>query len=225
MLLSTSILLTAHGKPISINVRYSSRATRISIRVSDKGAELIVPVGADMKKAHSFLLSREFWIRAKLKKTGKHEPSTTHIPIYGHLHEIMLCKRSAPRIENSKVFASSTVALSTFLKEVIKLDLKECAAIYCKQLGVTYNRINIRDTKGQWGSCSHAANLSFSWRLVFAPKFVMEYLVAHELSHIIEKNHGPKFWQLVASIYPNYESARKWLKHNGTRLHSYLPIP
>jgi predicted metal-dependent hydrolase len=217
------ILLTTHGEPISINVRHSSRAERISIRITHEGAELVMPVGANIKKAHNFLLSREFWIRGKLRSAVIHEsPCSTHIPIYGHLHEIVVCKRSVPRIESGKVFAHSTAALSIFLKEVIKLDLKECANSYCKQLGVTYDRISVRDTKGQWGSCSHAANLSFSWRLIFAPKFVMEYLVSHELCHIIEKNHGPKFWKLVGSIYPDYESAKKWLKHNGYALHRYL---
>lgn len=214
------ILLTTHGEPISVGVRLSVRAESISIRISHKGAELVLPSKRSLKKAQEFLLSREFWIRGKLKKTQ--DTPSTHIPIYGQLHEIIVSKSSAPKIDGGKVFIPSKTALGTFLKEVIKLDLKECATRLSKQLGVSYNKINIRDTKGQWGSCSHAGNLSFSWRLIFAPKFVIEYLVAHELSHIIEKNHGPKFWKLVETLHPDYASAKKWLKHNGAGLHKYL---
>lgn len=213
------ILLTTHGEPINVGVRISMRAEQISIRISHKGAELVLPSKRSLKKAQEFLLSREFWIRGKLKKAP--EAPSTHIPIYGQPHEIVMGKRSVPQIDGGKVFAPSPVALSTFLKEVIRLDLKECASRLSMQLGVTYNKINIRDTKGQWGSCSHAGNLSFSWRLIFAPKFVMEYLVAHELSHIIEKNHGPRFWKLVETLHPDYATAKKWLKHNGAGLHRY----
>jgi predicted metal-dependent hydrolase len=83
------------------------------------------------------------------------------------------------------------------------------------------NRITVRDTKSRWGSCSATANLSFSWRLILAPKSVFHYVVAHEVAHLVEMNHGPRFWRLVDQLAPNSERQRIWLKRNRTRLLRY----
>jgi len=80
-------------------------------------------------------------------------------------------------------------------------------------------RISVRDTRSRWGSCSAKGNLSFSWRLILAPEFVLNYVVAHEVAHLIERNHGPKFWKLVARLDDQADAARKWLRRNGEALH------
>ena len=68
--------------------------------------------------------------------------------------------------------------------------------------------------------------MSFSWRLILAPPFVLEYLAAHEVCHLVELNHSPRFWRWVNRLYPNAERAKVWLDVNGTELHRYgLPAP
>jgi predicted metal-dependent hydrolase len=82
-------------------------------------------------------------------------------------------------------------------------------------------RVNVRDTRSRWGSCSGQSNLSFSWRLIFAPEPVLEYVVAHEVAYLAEMNHGPRFWALVESLAPGSAAPRVWLEQNRNRLLAY----
>jgi predicted metal-dependent hydrolase len=101
-------------------------------------------------------------------------------------------------------------------KEISKLAERDAAAI-----GRRINRITVRDTRSRWGSCSSTGNLSFSWRLVFAPKEVMEYVVAHEVAHLRHMNHSPAFWAAVERICSNYEPAKVWLRLHGKHLYRF----
>jgi predicted metal-dependent hydrolase len=94
---------------------------------------------------------------------------------------------------------------------------------YADLLGVRPARITVRDTSSRWGSCSSTRNLSFSWRLILAPPFVLEYVVAHEVAHLREMNHGRRFWTLVESLVGDSTRAQAWLNDNGTLLHRYAP--
>lgn len=87
-----------------------------------------------------------------------------------------------------------------------------------KQLGVAYRKINILDLKYRWGSCTPKDNIHFNWRLIKAPMTVIEYIIVHELTHLLEANHTPEFWNRVAAMQPNYLKAKNWLKENGHEL-------
>ena len=76
----------------------------------------------------------------------------------------------------------------------------------------------MRDTRTRWGSCSASGNLCFSWRLVFAPEEVLDYVVAHEVAHLVHMNHGTRFWRLVEKLCPGAERQRVWLNRNRARL-------
>ncbi|HJU16874.1 MAG TPA: M48 family metallopeptidase, partial [Stellaceae bacterium] len=89
------------------------------------------------------------------------------------------------------------------------------------RLGRSVAQVGVRDTRSRWGSCSASGNLSFCWRLVLAPESVLDYVVAHEVAHLVERNHGPRFWRLVDSLYPDSAAARLWLKEHRAELLSY----
>lgn len=89
---------------------------------------------------------------------------------------------------------------------------------YRDALGVRPTRIRIGDQKTLWGSCSARGAISLNWRLVAAPRPVFEYVVVHELCHLIERNHGRRFWSLVAGLLPDYRDRRQWLKRHGVAL-------
>ena len=91
------------------------------------------------------------------------------------------------------------------------------------RLGVTVTRIAIRDQRTRWGSCSSRGTLSFNWRLVLAPPEVAGYVVVHELCHLREPNHSPRFWRLVAGARPGYPEQRRWLAEHGWELQAYTP--
>jgi predicted metal-dependent hydrolase len=90
-------------------------------------------------------------------------------------------------------------------------------------LGVSYRRITIRDQVSRWGSCSSAGSLSFNWRLVLAPHDVLDYVVVHEVCHLVEHNHGPHFWKLVAWRRPGYLDTKSWLDRHGWEILAYRP--
>jgi hypothetical protein len=94
-------------------------------------------------------------------------------------------------------------------------------ARYADRLGVRLKRISIRDQTSRWGSCSTTGALSFSWRLILAPRYVLDYLAAHEVAHLIEMNHSPRFWRLLHRICPDMRRAKVWLDLNGADLHRY----
>jgi predicted metal-dependent hydrolase len=100
-------------------------------------------------------------------------------------------------------------------------ELASRARRLAARIGRDVGRINVRDTKSRWGSCSGRGNLSFSWRLIFAPEPVLDYVVAHEVAHLAEMNHGPRFWRLVESLSPDSATPRAWLKRHRSRLLSY----
>jgi predicted metal-dependent hydrolase len=90
-------------------------------------------------------------------------------------------------------------------------------------LGVRYTRIALRDQRSRWGSCSNRGTLSFNWRLVLAPHDVLDYVVVHEVCHLLEHNHGPQFWALVKRRRPAYEDAKAWLDEHGWEILAYRP--
>jgi hypothetical protein len=108
-----------------------------------------------------------------------------------------------------------------FLRREAKRDLEAAAHSYAERLGLRLKRITIRDQTSRWGSCSTTGALSFSWRLILAPRYVLDYLAAHEVAHLIEMNHSPRFWRLLDRICPDMLRAKTWLDLNGADLHRY----
>jgi hypothetical protein len=90
-------------------------------------------------------------------------------------------------------------------------------------LGVTYTRITLRDQVSRWGSCSSKGALSFNWRLVLAPHDVLDYVVVHEVCHLVELNHGPGFWKVLERRRPNYRESKQWLDEHGWEILAYQP--
>lgn len=92
------------------------------------------------------------------------------------------------------------------------------AIALANQIGVKYNNINILDIKYRWGSCTPKDNIHFNWRLIKAPINVIEYIIVHELTHLLESNHTPEFWNRVSAQLPAFDKAKLWLKENGHEL-------
>jgi predicted metal-dependent hydrolase len=111
--------------------------------------------------------------------------------------------------------------VADFLKREAKRDLEAASRAAAEKLGVRLRRIAIRDQTSRWGSCSAEGVLSYSWRLILAPPFVLDYLAAHEVAHLVEMNHSRRFWRLVERLYPDVARAKAWLDAHGAELHRY----
>jgi hypothetical protein len=113
--------------------------------------------------------------------------------------------------------------LQDFLKREARRLLDARTTLYAEMIEAKPKRITVRDTASRWGSCSSGRMLSFSWRLVLAPPFVLDYVVAHEVAHLREMNHGTRFWRLLETMVADVEKPQAWLNANGAQLHRYAP--
>lgn len=119
----------------------------------------------------------------------------------------------------------SVETLGARLKGFFKVQARERLAAashyYASQLGRDICALSLRDTRSRWGSCTADGRLMYSWRLIMAPPEVLEYVAAHEVSHLVQMNHSAEFWAVVEGLMPDYQRHRKWLKANGARLHHF----
>lgn len=106
---------------------------------------------------------------------------------------------------------------SWYKKQALE-EITERVKVAARKLNLNYRSIKISNAKTNWGSCGPKNSLNFSWRLVMAPEFVIDYVVIHELTHILEKNHSRRFWNKVEAAMPEYKRAKKWLRENGKML-------
>lgn len=224
-----SIILDNLGEPIHVHVRYSLKAKRIGIKVSEKGPELVLPKNG-YAQGYSFLLTKESWIRRVIKNIPKVAHSEKNkIPIFNEIHEINHIKATSCKIEikDQKIDIysrdeSGIHVLKLFLQKILLTELLKMIKTLSEEYNLHPAKIQLTQNKGKWGSCSRKTHLTFNWRLVFAPKYVIKYIVVHELCHIKEMNHSKNFWALVEVIYPQYKLAKLWLKQNSFALHQYF---
>ena len=110
--------------------------------------------------------------------------------------------------------------LAAFLKKQAAQTIAPMVERHASAVGRMPKSIRYKDTISRWGSCSAEGHLSFSWRIVMAPRGVIYYLFAHEVAHLIEMNHGPGFWRLCEKLCPETRRYKAWLKRNGQALHA-----
>jgi predicted metal-dependent hydrolase len=109
-------------------------------------------------------------------------------------------------------------------RRLARARITETAALESQRLGVRYSRIAIRDTRSRWGSCSSRGSLSFTWRLALAPRRILDYVVVHELCHLVHMDHSKRFWSLVERVRPDFCAERDWLNDHGWELLAYRPL-
>ena len=230
---ATRELLAIDGESVAVTVRLNPRARRMVIRVDPVGGDVTVTAPARLGRAAAlaFVRGETAWVsrqRAAAPKPVALAPGAL-VPFLGSAHRIRTAEARGPApvwCEGDEIFVSGQPAhaarrLTDFFKREARKDLEESALACGRQLGVKPSRITVRDTASRWGSCSSARSLSFSWRLILAPDYVRDYVVAHEAAHLKEMNHGPRFWAHVEALTPHARRARKWLRENGRNLLRY----
>jgi predicted metal-dependent hydrolase len=233
-----STLLIKHGSQIfAIRIRRHRRARRYTLRIhpTDREAILTMPPRGAIAEAKDFAQLHGGWIAARLGRLPKAAPFLpgTSLPLRGVPHRIVHRNGergtvwTETRDSGDKILCVAGAIehldrrVHDYLKREARRDLQRAAEVYSQELGVRVKRLSIRDQSSRWGSCTSAGSLSFSWRLILAPSFVLDYLAAHEVAHLVEMNHSPRFWRVVARICPSAERAKKWLDTCGNDLHRY----
>jgi predicted metal-dependent hydrolase len=211
-------------------VKRHAQARRLTLRVDPtRQIRLTVPKRCSEKHMRSFLFNHTDWLQQQLRKA----PLTLTLrpgvlfPLRGEQYTIAHDPnmRALARIENNTVFIGGksehlSRRLREFLKKEARDDLTQACTRYATALGVYVKRLQLRDQRTRWGSCNHRGVICFSWRLIFAPPYVLDYLCAHEVAHLRVMNHSRRFWKIVEEICPHAQKARQWLKSEGNALHA-----
>jgi predicted metal-dependent hydrolase len=232
-----AITVVCNGAVHFVRLRRHRQARRYTLRVVavTREAVLTMPPRGSFREARDFVEKNRGWIAARLDRLPKAAPFAhgTEIPLRGLVHAIAHRRgtRGTVWTETDRwgqrllcvAGHSEHVArrITDYLKREARRDLEVAVRSYADRLGVTVRRISVRDQASRWGSCSTSGALSFSWRLILAPRYVLDYLAAHEVAHMVEMNHSPRFWRLLNRICPNLERAKLWLDLHGTDLHRY----
>lgn len=218
-----------------VRVKRHRQARRFTLRVlsATREVQLTVPPRGSLKEAKAFAEKNSDWIAARLCHIPAAAPFADGalVPLRGAMHRI--CHRRGARgTVWTEIGAESLLCVAgdaphlqrrilDFLKREAKRDLMRASRRYADELGVRFRSISVRDQSSRWGSCSSKGALSFSWRLVLAPPFVLDYLAAHEITHLVEMNHSRRFWRILDGICPGTDRAKAWLDTHGAGLHRY----
>ena len=208
--------------------RRSTRARRVSLRIDARAGEVVVtlPPRAGRRAGMALLTTHAAWVRERLAALAPHIPLMpgSELPLGGLRHVI----RHDPDTSGVALAAGAilvggpaervTAQLAAFLKAEAQRRIRVLVAGHATLLGVAPRAIRLKDTRSRWGSCAPDGTLAFSWRLVMAPDWVLDYVVAHEVAHLKELNHSPRFWAHVERLTPHRDAAVEWLRVNGPAL-------
>lgn len=230
----TAEVETIDGRRVPLKLIVNPRARRVSVRIDPtrRIAVATAPSDRQLKRAVAFAAERAGWIASELARLpeGVTLLPGAMAPLRGVMHELVFEPGRGPtRVEVGEhpriIVQAPDIALFEsrivrFLKSEARADLEARVDLHAKALGVAPSRIQVKETRSRWGSCSPDGVLAFSWRVILAPPFVLDYLAAHEVAHLREMNHSRKFWAHVRRCMPEFEKGRDWLHEHGCALHA-----
>jgi len=215
-----------------IKVIKTPRAKRLTLRIDAKEhlPILSIPPRCTQKQAIAFVREHQEWIingLNNLPQTKRFEFGQS-ITLFGKPVIIQDApeRRRGAKLEKGILYVSGEIEFThrrvkDFIKkeaqnQFLKMSRKLATKIDCK-----VREVSIKDTKSRWGSCSSLSNINYNWRLALAPKEVIDYIVAHEVSHLLHQDHSAEFWECVAALCPHYEVGQNWLKIHGKELYIF----
>lgn len=216
-------------------LKVSKRARRMTLRLDpdSRHVHLVVPLRINFDRAFDFAEQHRRWIREKLGSLPQPVPFRhgAVLPLFGQDHVLEIHRDPTARattisVKNRVITVVTnkedpTARIERYLRawseKILDGMAREKAALIRRRI----ESVKVRETKSRWGSCAQDGRLSFSWRLIFAPREVADYVVAHEVSHLVHFNHSASFWALCARLSDNYEPSRDWLRAHGHGLLAY----
>jgi len=214
-----------------------SKRKTIALYIKDGKVEVRAPLEASKKEINKFVASKEKWIADKLEQSCERMKRRESFMLnYGasvlyYGKEYLIAARSGccqgfddfagrlyvpPNLSSEQIKA----VVVQIYKICAKRDLTDKVIDFAKRMSVTPVAVKINSAKTRWGSCSSMKNLNFSWRLIMADEMTIDYVVVHELAHIIEMNHSVRFWAIVADVLPDFKKRQAQLKALTRRLGS-----
>jgi predicted metal-dependent hydrolase len=232
-----TVLLDGHSYPYTL--RRSRRARHILLHVELNGSiEVVVPWHTAFRQAEDFIIEREDWLRNALSKNGERRQAlpTRHLdngealPFFGDEQILRVDIRKDRQLSTVRD-RDTVVTVYTNHGDKVRSLLERW---YCRRsqdyfigqaitmashICVRVQAVRVLNTRSQWGSCNKSKRtLTFHWRLALAPEAVARYVVAHEVAHLKQSNHSPKYWSIVRELDPAYQHHRRWLRQHGYAL-------
>lgn len=228
---------------IAFSVVTSRRRKSVSLRVGpEEGVEIVVPEGVGAEKVHQIVRAKAPWIIQKLglvqeqaKPASKAFVSGESFLYAGRKHRLRVVRTRRAQVDLAFEHGAFRVLVPTgtrddelpgllrpafvrWYRERAELRLEVRVEHYAAKMGLTPAGLVVRDQARRWGSCTRSGVLGFNWRIVMAPLSALDYVVAHELAHLVERDHGRRFWRLVGAVMPDHEDRREWLRLHGADL-------
>ncbi len=217
--------IKAFGFEVSLLKRMKQKTLRLMVSKTGE-VKLTMPLFCSEKKALEFLKEHQNWVLEQLQKH--------YLKVFQDKDEVFILGKIYKIIHDEKQKTSVVVQddvlyiggekeflhrrLCNFAKKELLKYIYEKSFLFSKIIDRKINKITLKDMTSRWGSCSSAGNLNFCFKLAFAPLFVVDYLIAHEVAHLKEMNHSNAFWETVALMNTEQAKAQSWLRKNGSDL-------
>ena len=223
-----------------IEIIRTERSKSASIEIEDDTVKVTVPQNLSDLRIEELIKNRTVWIRQKLKiQTETIRPKDKEyvngetFSYLGRNYRLKCLSGGSGEAKLTNGYLTvclakdaSGAAVEGCVRQSLQQwyqaraleKLKEKTKRYSAILGVNPRSVDVKEYKARWGSCSSSGDVTYNWRIIMAPHHIVDYIVVHELCHLLEHNHGPKYWKLVQSVVPNYKECREWLKTHGVNL-------
>ncbi|NSW57424.1 MAG: M48 family metallopeptidase [Armatimonadetes bacterium] len=227
---------------IEFIVRRNPRRRRMALHVNSRSeVEVRAPNGVPLADIDRFVLQHADWVRARVSHVQNTSPAAgpletgQELRILGEPVRLVICRTPQRRgtvrvaegemtiavpetVGEDRVGQTARGLLRQWLGDEALKVVRQRLPEFARRLGVSPAKVTVKDMKTRWGSCGRNGNISISYRLVMAPPEVMDYLIVHELCHLLQPNHSREYWALVAGIMPEYRRHRTWLKEHSLTL-------
>jgi len=219
------------GNLVQYTVRRSSRSRNISLRIDEAGLRVGAPLHASARAIEQVIALHGPWVREKLE-----EWAARRAPPPQWTDGAVLRLRGQPlALQCVNDVAHATVdgdtlraplrdpqrAVITLFKRLALPHYVDRVAHYCDGLGLAHPEVKLSSARSRWGSCHSAGRIRLSWRMIQMPDALIDYVVAHEVAHLREMNHSPRFWAIVGELIPDYRTLRTRLAREG---HAHLIV-
>ncbi len=227
-----SLEIDVAGQLITVELKRNARARRLTLRMARDGrkAQMTLPNRVSRIEAQHFAEKSRDWLAVQLQRQDQNKNllNQSQVALRGDVHHIEYTGSTRGLIKLATETMTIHVPgktphtarrLTDWMKQEAKQDLIVASQKYADRMSVSFSNVTVRDQRSRWGSCSTSGALSYSWRLIMAPPYVLDYVAAHEVAHLKEMNHSRRFWRLVLEHCPETRKAKQWLKQNGASLH------
>ncbi|MEW8359706.1 MAG: SprT family zinc-dependent metalloprotease [Candidatus Thiodiazotropha sp.] len=223
------------GNGFIAEVIRTNRIKTATVKVDEGKVSVVIPKNLSDSRIKELVTNKTRWIREKILIHRQSAPSKPKEYVSGESFtylgrnyrlKVETGKTKSVKLKNGKLIVTIPKkspekiqdALTQWYREHAEQKLREKSERYSKLIGIQPKSISIKTFKSRWGSCHSNGDVQFNWKIIIAPNRIVDYVVVHEICHMKQHNHSPKFWKCVEKIFPDYLECKGWLKENGKYL-------